>query len=79
LGVGRVLTASHRKNVSCYEIFIEKVTKRDTKFDTWNIRSLYRASSLTAAGQVISKISIRFSGCAGGYVGQRGHSESRGL
>jgi hypothetical protein len=44
-------------------------------FGTWNNMSLYRADSLTAAARELA----RFSGCAGGWVGQWGHGKSRGV
>ena len=53
-GLGEVLTTSHRKKVSCYETHSNprtwndtlvrlKQRKKDMRFDTWNVRSLYRA------------------------------------
>ena len=45
--------------------------KRDKRFGMWNVRSLYRAGSLTAAARELAR--FRCSGCAGDQVGQRGH------
>ena len=47
----------------------------EMKIGTWNVRSLYRAGSLKAAARELA----RCSGCAGGQVGQGGHTESREL
>jgi len=48
------------------------------RFGTWNVRSLYRAGSFTSAARELVRY-VRFSGYAGDYIGQRGHSKSRGL
>jgi len=45
------------------------------KIGTWNIRSLYRTGSLKAAVRELARCKLD----AGGQVGQRGHSKSRGL
>ena len=37
--------------------------KRDKRCGMWNVRSLYRAGSLTAAARELAR--FRFSGCAG--------------
>ena len=42
-----------------------KQRKRDMRFGTLNVRSLYRAGSLTAAAWELVRYKIIFSGCAG--------------
>jgi len=61
-----MLTIPHLKNISCYEPFTKKASdldytlvlpkqrKRDMRFVTWNVRSLYRAVSLTAAARELA-------------------------
>ena len=61
LGLGEVLTTLHRKNISCYKMFTQKASdldwyfvrpkqwKMDMRFGNWNVRSLYRVGSHTAA------------------------------
>ena len=61
-------------------VFLEEVSSsrkrnRDILLGTWNVRSLYRAGALMAAARELA----RYKGCAGGEVGKRGHSKSRGL
>jgi hypothetical protein len=60
-GLGEVLTTTHHKNISCYKMFKQKASdldwyfgtikqrKRDSRFGTSNVWSLYKAGSLTAA------------------------------
>jgi hypothetical protein len=42
-----------------------KQRKEDMRFGTWNVRSMYRAGSVTAAAMELARY-VRFSGCAGG-------------
>ena len=35
-----------------------KQRKRDMRFDTWNVRSLYRAGSLTAAARELARCKL---------------------
>jgi exonuclease III len=35
-----------------------KQRKRDVKFSTWNVRSLYRACSFTAAGRELARYEL---------------------
>jgi len=62
LGVGEVLTTPHLKSgfVTKYEhlpriwtdtLVQSKQRKKDARFSTWNVRSLYRTDSLTAAAR----------------------------
>ena len=56
--------------VSCYKIFTRKASdldcycgmnkarKRDLRFGTWNVRSLYRAGSLTAAARELTRFTL---------------------
>jgi hypothetical protein len=44
----------------------------DMRFGTWNVRSMYRAGSLSAVAEEISKY-VRFSGSTGGQMGRRWH------
>jgi hypothetical protein len=48
-----------------------KQRKRDMRFGTWNVRSLYRAVARALARCKLDLVGIE--------VGQRGHSKSRGL
>ena len=61
-GLGEVLTTPQRKNWPCYETWAPAsyldwyfgknwATKRDLRFVTWNVRSLWRDVSLTAAAR----------------------------
>jgi hypothetical protein len=50
-----------------------KQKKMDMRFGTWNVGSMYRAGSLGAVGEEISKVYVRFSGRAGGQMGRRWH------
>jgi len=63
LGLGEVLTTPHRKNWPCYETWTRasgldwyfcttKQWKRDVRFGTWNVRSLYRSGSLKGLQEV---------------------------
>jgi hypothetical protein len=60
-GLGEVLTTPHRENVSCCETKSKPRTCTDTlvlrglRFGTWNVRSLYRAGSLTAAARELAR------------------------
>jgi hypothetical protein len=47
-----------------------KRKKMDMTFGTWNVRSMYRAGSLRAVAEEISKykLDIRFSGSTGGQM-----------
>jgi len=50
-------------------VFIEEVScsrTRDILLGTWNVRSLYRAGSLTAAARELARYKFRFSADAGG-------------
>jgi hypothetical protein len=49
----------------------------DMRFGTWNVRSIYRAGSLRAIAEEISKYNLRFSGSTGGQMGWRWHRTSR--
>jgi hypothetical protein len=65
-------------------MFLEKVSRsrkrnRDILLGVWNVRSLYRARSLIAAARELARYKLHLVGVAGGEVGQRGHSKSRGL
>ena len=65
-----MLTTTHRKNVSSYELFTvkhrtwtdtlarHKQRKRDMKFGTWNVRSLYRVGSLTAEARELARYKL---------------------
>ena len=65
-----MLTTRHRKNISCYEIFTKKPRawtdtlvrpkqlKSDVRFGTWNVLSLYGASSLTAAARELARYKL---------------------
>jgi len=53
--------------------------ERDMRLGPWNVRSLHRAGSLTAATRELARYKLDFSGCAVGWVGQSGHSKIRGL
>ena len=63
-------------------VFLGETTcsiQREMKIGTWNVRSLYMAGSFKAATMELARYKLIYSGCAGGQVGQRGHSKSRGL
>jgi hypothetical protein len=50
----------------------------DMRFGTWNVRSLYRAGSLRATVEDISKYNLDFVGVhTGGQMGWRWHRTSR--
>ena len=65
-----MLTTTHLKNISCYEPFTKKAwdldytlvrpkqRKRDVRFVTWNVRSLYRAGSLTVAATELARYKL---------------------
>ena len=46
------------------------------RFGTWNVRSLYRAGSLTAAVKELARCKLDL---VGEQVRQRGHGKGRGL
>jgi hypothetical protein len=68
--VGRGLTNSHRKNKLVTKDHKQPRTwtnsldnrpkrkKRDMRFGTWNVRSMYRAGSLRAVAKEISKYKL---------------------
>jgi hypothetical protein len=57
----------------CYETFTDKASdldlvrpkqhKRDMRFGTWNVRSVYRAGSLMAAAWELAKLDLQEVGC----------------
>lgn len=62
MGLGEMLTTPHCKTVSCYKqklihltltepLVRNKQWKKNTKLGTWNVMSLYKAHSLTAAAR----------------------------
>jgi hypothetical protein len=64
-----VPTTPQHKNISCYKTFTQiqtwtdtlvrhKQCKRDTRFGTWNVRSLYSAGSLTAAARELLRYKL---------------------
>ena len=65
-----MLTTLRHKNVSCYESFTQnafyctdtllrpKKWKRNTRFGTWNFRTLYRSGSLTAAARELVRYKL---------------------
>jgi len=52
-GLGEMLTTPHRKNVLCLTdtLVQTKQRKGDMRIGSWNVRSLYRAGSLTAVAR----------------------------
>ena len=65
-------------------MFLEEISRnpkqnRDILLGTFDVRSLYRAGSLMAAARELARYKLDIVGCAGGEVGQRGHSKSRGF
>ena len=63
------MLTTHRNNVSCYKIFTRpwtwtdtlvrpKQRKRDMRFGTWNVRSLYMAGSFTAAARELGRCKL---------------------
>jgi hypothetical protein len=50
-----------------------KEKKMDIRFGTWNVRSMYRAGSLRAVGELISKYKLDLVGVIRGQVGRRWH------
>ena len=44
---------------------LPKERKRDMRADTWNVRILYRAGSLTAAARELSRHKLDLLGCRG--------------
>jgi hypothetical protein len=49
------------------------------KFGTWNVRSLYRSSSLTAAARELSRNTLVLLGVQEVLGGKKGHCGSIGL
>jgi len=49
------------------------------RFGTWNVRSLFRAGSFTAAGKELARYKLDLVGVQAVRWGQRGHGKSRGL
>jgi len=41
------------------------------RLGVWDVRSLYRAGSLTVEARELARYIIRFGGCAGDKVGQK--------
>ena len=75
-GVGRGANNCSPSNVSCYEPFKKTSTRtdplvrpeqwrRDVRFGTGNVRSLYRAGSLTAAARELARYKLYFVGVQG--------------
>ena len=56
-----------------------KQRKTDMRFGTWNVRSLYRAGSLTAAARKLARYKLDLLGVQEVRLGQKGHGKSRGL
>ena len=55
-----------RKENKSYDTLVRREQRKtDMRFGRWNVRSLYRAGSLTSAARELVTY-IRFSGCAGG-------------
>jgi len=53
------MKCSHRKLRTWTDTLVwPKQWKRDTILGTWNVRSLYRAGSLTAAARELARISL---------------------
>ena len=66
MGLGEVLTTPHRKTLILTRhkhvpltwtdtLVLPKQRKRDMGLGTWNVRSLYRAGSLTAAARELAR------------------------
>ena len=64
-----MLTTPNRKNVSCYEILTKSRTwtdtlvrtkqrKKDIRFGTWKVKSLYRAGLLMAVACEVAKYKL---------------------
>jgi hypothetical protein len=49
------------------------------KFGTRHNRSPYRSGSITTVVRDFARYKLRFSRCAGGYVGKGRHCKSRGF
>jgi exonuclease III len=49
------------------------------RFGTWNVRSRYRAGSLTITAKEFARYKLDLVGVQEVRVGQSGHSKSRGL
>jgi hypothetical protein len=45
----------------------------DMRFDTWNVRSMYKEDALREVGEEISKYDLEFSRSTGGQMGWRWH------
>ena len=68
-GLGEMLKTPHRKNISFCETFTQPQTwtdslvqpkqrKRDMRIGTWNVRSLYRVGSFTAAARELARYKL---------------------
>jgi len=55
-----------------------KQRKRDVRFGTWSVRSLYRAGSFMAAARELARCNLDLVGVQG-VRWDTGHSKSRGL
>jgi exonuclease III len=49
------------------------------RFGTWNVRSLYRAGSLTAAARKLARHKLDLLGVQEVRLGQKRHGKRRGL
>ena len=56
-----------------------KQRKRDMRFGMWNVRSLYRAGSLTAAARGLARYKLDLVGVQEVRWENWGHHKSRGL
>jgi hypothetical protein len=70
-----------RQNVSELDSYLVRIKyrKRDIRFGTWNVRSLYRAGSLTAAARELAIYKFYLVGVQEVRGGQRGYSKCMGL
>jgi len=69
-----VLTTPRHNNVSCYKMFIQKASdldcfsgmtyakKRDMRFGTWSVGSLFRAGLFTAAARELARNKLDLAG-----------------
>ena len=58
---------------------VSRSRKRDIFLGTWNVRSLYRAGSLTAAARELARYKLDLVGVQEVRCDKGGHSKSRGL
>jgi len=69
MGLGEMLTIPHHKTASCYKqklvprtltdpLVRNKQRKRSTKLGTWNVMSLYKAHSHTAAARELARYKL---------------------